>query len=466
MKRLGALLLAAALLFAVRIHALSLPSLEDAFYAREAVEMLRAGRAYTVTWDGEPTHQHPPLQLWLVSRAMAALGETDLAARLPTVLMALGTLAVTYRIGVLTVGPAGAVAGVALLLVTPLFIENARRLMMEVPLAFWIATTILLFLEGRRRPGWHVALGLPLGAALLTKSVLGLMPLLVIAGSAVVSRELRAPLRRPWIWLGLGLGLGLGASWPVHQYLTQGPEALRSHFAAHVLRRSARRFDAVKALVAYPWILLKFYQPLVLPGLVGAWRLVRRPDPARAGGALLAAWIVLPVLLYSLSTFRTPRFVFPILVPLALCAGHWLAELFPRATAWASGRLVPFGVAAVAVVLWVGPAWLLRDQNAAIKASAATLRALLPEGRPVPYLGRHYWLAANPLLYYAERRLAPSSASAEEAVAAARRGAGLLLCARRRLPEVLALGVAPATVLEGPDWTLLRVGGRSGAPGG
>lgn len=69
MTRLWALLLAAALLFTVRIHALSLPSLEDAFYGWEAVEILRAGRAYTVTWDGEPTQQHPPLQFWLVGRA-------------------------------------------------------------------------------------------------------------------------------------------------------------------------------------------------------------------------------------------------------------------------------------------------------------------------------------------------------------------------------------------------------------
>ena len=83
---------------------LSLPSLEDAFYAREAVEMARAGRVYTVTWNGIPTHQHPPLHLWLVAPTFAALGEHDFAARLPTLVLALGTLALTWRIGVLTVG--------------------------------------------------------------------------------------------------------------------------------------------------------------------------------------------------------------------------------------------------------------------------------------------------------------------------------------------------------------------------
>src|SRR5262245_54357834 len=106
----------------------SLPSLEDAFYAREAVEMARADRVYTVTWNGSPTHQHPPLHLWLVSRTFAALGERDLAARLPTVLMALGLMTLTWRIGVLTVGPSAAVVGTAALLATPIFVDNARRL--------------------------------------------------------------------------------------------------------------------------------------------------------------------------------------------------------------------------------------------------------------------------------------------------------------------------------------------------
>ena len=91
-RTLAVLLLAALVLFTARIDGLSLPSLEDAFYGREAMEMARSGRIYTVTWNGLPTHQHPPLHLWLVARAFDALGERDLAARLPTVLLALGTL--------------------------------------------------------------------------------------------------------------------------------------------------------------------------------------------------------------------------------------------------------------------------------------------------------------------------------------------------------------------------------------
>jgi 4-amino-4-deoxy-L-arabinose transferase-like glycosyltransferase len=458
------LLLAALVLFTARIGDLSLPSLEDAFYAREAVEMARSGRVYTVTWNGAPTHQHPPLHLWLVARTFDALGENDLAARLPTVVLALGILALTWRIGVITVGHAAAVAGTACLLVTPIFIDNARRLMMEVPLTFWITATVWVYLEARGRPRWQVALAVPLGAAILTKSVLGLMPLLALLGAAA-SDELRAPLRRPWVWIGVGLGLGLGASWLFHQWWTQGPGAVTSHLLSHVVRRSTRSFG-LGVLRAYPMILLKFYQPIILPGLVGLWLVLRRPGWLRVRGAVLAAWIVLPLVLYSLSSFRTPRFIFPILPPLALCAGHALVAVTPRLAAFLASVLVPATAVVVALLFWWSPSLLTRDPNAAFKRNAATIQALAPAGESVPYLGNHYWASANPLLYYAERHLAASSRSGAEAIEAARRHGGrLLLVTRKRLPEATVVGAAHQVVLEGHDWVMLRLA-DAGGPGG
>ncbi len=463
LRPLAVLLLAALVLFTARIGDLSLPSLEDAFYAREAVEMARAGRVYTVTWNDIPTHQHPPLHLWLVSLSFSALGERDLAARLPTVLLALGTLVLTWRIGVLLVGHAAAVVGTACLLATPIFVDNARSLMMEVPLTFWVAATVWVYLEARGWPRWHVLLAVPLGAAILTKSVLGLLPLLALAG-VLASEELRAPLRRPWVWTGVGLGLALGASWPVHQWWTQGPDAVASHFLGHVARRSMRDFG-LGVLKEYPLILLKFYQPIVLPGLVGLWLLLRRPGPLRGRGAVLAAWIVLPVLLYSPGSFRTPRFLFPIVPALALAAGHALVVAVPRLARIFVTLLVPAAAVAVALLFWWSPSLLTRDVNAAFKRNAATIRKLAPGDESVPYLGNHYWASASPLLYYAERHLAGSSPSGAAAVQAARRHRGrLLLVTRRRLPDVTAVGAPHRVLVEGRDWVLLRVP-REGEPG-
>jgi hypothetical protein len=230
-----------------------------------------------------------------------------------------------------------------------------------------------------------------------------------------------------------------------------------SHFLAHVVRRSTRSFG-LGVLREYPTILLKFFQPVVLPGFVGLWLALRRPGPIRGPAAVLGAWIVLPLVLYSLGAFRTPRFVFPMLPALALLAGHAFVSLAPRLAALFATTLVPVGAVAVALVFWWNPLLLTRDANGVFKRYAATIQTLAPAGESVPYLGNHYWASATPLLYYAERHLAASSRSAAEAAEAARRHGGrLLLVTRRRLPEVTELGVPQRVLLEGRDWVLLRV---------
>jgi 4-amino-4-deoxy-L-arabinose transferase-like glycosyltransferase len=459
-RTLWILLLAALVLFSARIGQLSLASLEDAFYGREAVEMARSGRVYTVTWNDVPTHQHPPLHLWLVARTFDLLGEGDLAARLPTVLLALGTLVITWRIGWLTVGRAAATAGVACLLATPIFVDNARRLMMEVPLTFWIAGTMWIYLEARESPRWQVALALPLGGAILTKSVLGLMPILAILGAAAVSPEWRAPLRRPWVWLGMSLGVAIGASWLVHQWWTQGWGAVTSHLLSHVIGRSTRPFRW-RLFYAYPLILVKFYQPIIFPGLVGLWLVLRRPGALRPRAGILAAWVIVPVMFYSLSSFRTPRFIFPIIPALALCAGYALVALAPRFAVVLAATLVPAAAVIITLLLWWKPSLLTRDPNAAFKLNAATIQALVPPGESVPYLGNHYWASANPLLYYGERPLAASSATGDQAMRDARaRPPHVLLVTRPRLSEVVDQHVPYRTVIEGPGFVLLQLTGE------
>ena len=66
------------------------PSLgpDEPRYARVAVEMQRAHEWVTPTLQGEPWLEKPPLYYWLAGLAYRTLGETEVAARLPSVLAA------------------------------------------------------------------------------------------------------------------------------------------------------------------------------------------------------------------------------------------------------------------------------------------------------------------------------------------------------------------------------------------
>jgi 4-amino-4-deoxy-L-arabinose transferase-like glycosyltransferase len=86
--------------FTANIHRVSLPSFDDCFYARKGVEVLERGFSFELTWSGQPNYQNPPLPFWVLASSFRVFGENDFAARLPSVVMALGILVLTYRIGV------------------------------------------------------------------------------------------------------------------------------------------------------------------------------------------------------------------------------------------------------------------------------------------------------------------------------------------------------------------------------
>lgn len=432
-RELIVLLLAGAALFSANSERLSLPALDDCFYARKGVEMARSGGFFTVTWNGRPTFQNPPLQVWFVAKSITVFGENDFSARLPSMVMAVGLLVGVYRIGCLTVGAPAGVGAVALLLLSPYFLNNARRCMMEIPLSLWVVLSLWAFLEGLRRPRLHLVFALPLGAAILTKSVLGLLPLAIVVTGALVQPSLREPFRKPSIWLGTLGGLALGASWSVHQFLSFGPAFLQEHYSREILARSTERLDFWSVLSSYPLVLLTSYQPAVLPALAGAFSLWkrRRESGSAEASVLLVVWIVVPLVAYSLSSARSPKYLFPVFPSLALCV-------------------------AGAAVFWVRPSLLSRSGTAVFKEDRQ-VRARVPEGEPIAYLATRYdWGLANPLLYYAERLLEPPRASAAEAVELARgRTSRLLMAECDRLAELGETGYS--VVLEGGCWLLLEL---------
>jgi 4-amino-4-deoxy-L-arabinose transferase-like glycosyltransferase len=459
--QLLALVAAAAALFLANTGGPSLPSLDDCYYARKGIEMGRQGGFFTVTWNGQPTFQNPPLQFWILGRSFALLGENDFAARLPSALMALGIALGVYGIGRLTLGGAEAATAVALLLATPIFANNARRTMLEVPLTFWVVMAVLVFVAGLERPRLHALLAVPLGAAILTKSVLGLLPLGIIAGAMADARA-RASLRRPWLWLGVLGGLALGAAWPVDQALTLGAQTVREHFVGEVLGKSTQAIPAWRRIFGYPLLLLERYHPPVLPAVAGLALILRQWRTERDGRALVVvAWILLPLAVYGLSSAQSLRYIFPVLPALALAGGAWLARRLPRVATGFRVAVMALLVAAAAV-FWVKPRLLTQPGNDVLKASGGAIAAAVARDEPITYAGDRYWTLANPLLYYAERFLEMPRADLPEAVrVATTRPSRLLMLDTARLRELEGLGVPHLPVLGTAEWTLVRI--RKGA---
>jgi len=177
-----------------------------------------AGGLVLLHLNGQPYDQKPPLYFWLAAAAGAPLGKvTEGAARLPSALAALATLALTIAFGARLLGGPAALNGAALLLTAWTFAETSRRVQLDVLLTCFETLALFGFwrldrgLGGRR--GNLVLLHASMGLAVLTKGPVGfLVPLLAIVGYLALERRLRDLPRAlaPW---ALPLSLAPGLAW-------------------------------------------------------------------------------------------------------------------------------------------------------------------------------------------------------------------------------------------------------------
>ncbi|MBN2566194.1 MAG: glycosyltransferase family 39 protein [Candidatus Eisenbacteria bacterium] len=477
-RALWVLILSALVVFSANLGHLSLKSYDDCYYAAKGLEMWRSGPGFTVTQGGAPDFQNPPLTFWLLAGSFSLLGDNDLAARLPSLVLSILVLLMIYRVGLLLFGRRAGLVAVAALLLTPMYVMYSRRCMTEMPLTAGVVGAIWLYVEGLGRPRLHALIALPLAVGILSKSVLGLMPVLVFAGTAL-SPRLRPMFRNPWLWLGVLGGLALGASWSVQQYLVHGSAFLQGHWGFQIVGRatgesSGETVTLIRAIAGYPGLLFEQYEPVILTALAGLVFLMarglRRTPP---GAEILIFWLVLPVVALSLMSTYKPRYLFALLPAMALLTGYLFQEKLPRLIRCTVCCVAPAAALLSAVVFWAAPGTLTGDENQIYKQTTEIAASDGLRGAVVPYFGNPrtkdvYWKRANAmrrywnaeLQYSGDDRRSDEGAAYWSAAAAAHRAMSLEHCSliveEYREPEIGALGVEYSVVLDGGAWRWIR----------
>ncbi len=329
------LLLLAALTFFAGLGRGAITDSDEAFYAESSREMVASGDWLTPYYNYEPRFQKPVLYYWLSSATYLVTGASELGARLWSALAGVGLVLITAAGGRRWYDETTGLLAGAIVATNFGYFSIGRMALPDLPLTFCITLSIwaamVATLEQERSPRKFVILAaLGLGLGFLMKGPVGIIiPALVILPVLMIERR-SIGLDPADIVLGFLVMLAVALPWYGLMWMRHGNEYLQSFFIGDNLERFATdRFNDPR-----PWW---FYLPVVAGGLLPwtplalVWlgpitQFVRGRRSVGTIDLRLLLWAVLPLLFYSVSVGKQPRYVLPVLPPIALLLAASIVE--------------------------------------------------------------------------------------------------------------------------------------------
>lgn len=361
--------------------------------------------------NGLPYLDKPVLFFAATAASIEALGPTEAAARLPSLLFTLATVALVGWFAARLYGAEAGVVAASAAASTPFALAYARTVIFDAAVTFFVVLALVGFffaIEGRAvgrargtelgapgappppapRPApranpwvWTSLAWAAMAFGVLTKGPVALaIPLLVALPYAAWRRAWRAVADATSVLLFVAL---------VGPWLYAMSREVPGFLRYAVVTETALRLTTDELQRVEPfWYFLAIFPVAALPWTVvaaAAWR--GRPD---ARSVFFMLWIAVPLLFFTLSQSKRPQYVLPLVPAVALLvAGRWSG----------AARGAPGARTGAAALLGVGVALLaghrliadLVDAGAAIAAkipaTAAGLGAACVAGAVLAWLG-------------------------------------------------------------------------------
>lgn len=313
----------------------------------------------------------PPLYFWLLGAAYAVVRDWNTAFLIPSLLAALGTLALTYDFARRQWDRRAGLWAAAAVLCAFQFAYQAKRAQIDPAVVFFI--TLGVYGIGRHvlsdGPNWRwYWLGcFAAGLGVISKGVgfLALLALLPyvwmrwrISRGDVWHGVSSIPAGQSGRWLLGGLTfLAAIALWLVPMAtvaLTSGDPEHRAYLDELLFRQTATRYVNAwhhhQPFWYYAEVVLLFWLPfsLFIPWLIGRWRDAWRQRDAKVWWPLL--WAILVLIFFSASVGKRDMYILPALPAMALSAAPFMAAIAQRKGL----RWLLFSLAMVLGILFLG----------------------------------------------------------------------------------------------------------------
>ena len=317
---------------------------DEAYYAEVAREMVESGDWLTPHYNDQYRFEKPVLYYWLAALGYLLIGVGEFAARFPSALAGLILVLTTYACARRWYDEATGLLAGAITATSFGYVAVARQALPDLALACFITVgtwaALVALVTPRpvdtnpRRRGWLIVAGIALAGGFLTKGPVGVaLPAIVVGPLALsrcwseqVSGHDNARTRLAQLAFEVGIlalvCLLLVVPWFAAMTTTHGVAYLDRFFIdENVVRFTTNRYNAPRPFWYYlpilvggllPWspLMLLWWRPILL-----RLQRVTRLHPVEVW---LAVWVLTPLLFYSVSIGKQPRYILPILPPLAI----------------------------------------------------------------------------------------------------------------------------------------------------
>jgi 4-amino-4-deoxy-L-arabinose transferase-like glycosyltransferase len=402
------IILSSILLFA-NLHKGDLSGYDDPLYAHEGKQMLITGDWWSIRLNGALNFEYPPMFIWLEALSMKILGISDFAAKFPSALSALLTIILVFCIArELSEEFWLPICAAWVLALSQHYMKYAMRAMTDAPFTFFFTLSLFLYIKGLKRPRYLIFCGLAVGSAILTRSIIGLIPIGIILGHQIVTRHDPRPRLRYFLG-GLLIALLLPLIWYFSQYLLHGDRFVSAHYSfvsSKILSHgSLDVWRLIRGLLVYPRFLLQHYWPwlpLMVAGLIIQVKLMVRQRDRLA--ELLVLWVVFVALPFSLVDAKVLRYIIPAFPAFSMLSAIPLSSWLSRMRKDIYLQAVYLALIICVILIAAFPRPLLRGEDMRrlapiVDAQAGPHQRVIVYSRGEAYRDYH----VNQLLWYSNR---------------------------------------------------------------
>ncbi len=306
-------LLVSALVFCWRLNTVPLTNWDEGIYANTNLELFHSQDWTKLTYFGAKFLEKPPLQFWGTYVLFGVFGPTEFAVRLWSALAGIATALLLALWGWQATQKKSVAWIAALSFVFGRFalIHAFRTGDLDGLMTLFIVVAMYAYWRSLKTPRWFLIWGVATAAAVMTKSVAGLIPLFVVGLDILISRGWR---RIGWGNIGWGVGalIIFAAPWHIIETVRFGSKFWDDYLGWNIIQRSTESLFTKTpwywyfGIIRDRWFPFSYLLPLVI--ITAGWRAWKqRSDLDR----LLLIWGAIVLIFFTLIQTRREWYILP-----------------------------------------------------------------------------------------------------------------------------------------------------------